>query len=118
MNAKPYDLKERTFQLAVQVLNISGMLPIHPEAGIVRKQLARAGTSVGSNVEEADGAETRPEKRRLFILARREARETRFWLRIVQHKWSPGIKVDENLQEVLEIVRILSSIILKLGKSG
>jgi four helix bundle protein len=118
MNPKPYDLKERTFLFAARILKLAGMLQVTNESQIVRKQLARAGTSIGSNVEEADGCETRAEKRRLFILARREARETRYWLRIVQHLWSPGVNVESDLTEISEIVKILSSIILKLGGSS
>jgi four helix bundle protein len=115
MGQKPFDLKERTFLFAVRILKVAAMLPQNNEAQIVRKQIARAGSSIGSNDEEADGCGTKPEARRIFIIARREARETRYCLRIIQHLWSPGIDVKADLEEVSEIIKILSAIISKLG---
>ena|SRR6185503_16242530 len=114
MGPKPYDLKERTFLFAVRMLKVAAMLPENNEARIVRRQLARSGPSVGSNVEESDGATTKPEKRRLFVIARREAREARYWLKIIQHLWSPGVNVEADILEASELINILSSIILKL----
>ena len=115
MEAKPFDLKERSLLFAVRILKAAAMLPENSEARIVRKQLARAGSSIGSNIEEADGAITKPDKRRMFAIARKEARETRYWLRIVQHLWSPGVNVEGDLAEASELLKILSTIIAKLG---
>jgi four helix bundle protein len=91
------------------------MLPENREAAILRKQLVRAGPSIGSNVQEAEGAETKPEKRRILIIARREAREARYWLRIAHPLWSPGVNVEADIQEASELINILSSIMTKLG---
>jgi hypothetical protein len=60
-SAKPFDPRERTLLLAVRMLEVAGLLPVSPEAQVVRQQLARAGTSVGANVEEADGAFSIPD---------------------------------------------------------
>jgi len=115
MDPKPYDLKEPTFLFALRILKIAAMLPANNEARIVRRPLARSGPSIGSNVEEADGASTKPEKRRIFVIARREAREARYWLRIILHLWSPGVSVEADVAEASEIVNILSAIIGKLA---
>ena len=56
MNPKPYDLRERTFLFAVNLLKLTAMLPENNEARIVKKQIARSGSAIGSNVEEADGS--------------------------------------------------------------
>ena len=53
---KPFDIRERTFEFALRSMEISAALPPEPEAQIARSQLARAGSSVGANTEEADGA--------------------------------------------------------------
>lgn len=110
---KPYDIRERTFELAVRVLEIASALPSSPEANVVRYQLARAGGSVGANVEEADGAVSKPDKRKSLVIARKESRELHFWLRIVKRRW-PAMGVEADLQETMEILRILSAIILRL----
>jgi four helix bundle protein len=111
---KPFDLRERTLLLAVRILEVAARLPSAPEAYVVRQQIARAGTSIGANVEEADGAFSRMDKRRSFIIARKEARELRFWLRVIERRW-PGVDISSDLTEATEIILILSAIVAKLG---
>jgi len=53
------DIKERTFNFAVRVVKLVNSLP-RTTAGIeLGRQLIRSGTSIGANVEEADGADTK-----------------------------------------------------------
>jgi four helix bundle protein len=90
-NGKPYDLRERTFQFALRILQLSATLPDTLEARVIRRQLVGAGTSIGANVEEADGAASRADTRRSFVIAKKEAQETRFWLRIAEAKWGKAV---------------------------
>ena len=55
----PYDIRERTFQFAVRVLKAVRQLPDDSATRVVAYQLTKSATSVGANVEEADGAESR-----------------------------------------------------------
>ena len=114
MAERPPDLKERAFEFSIRILKVAAALPQISEAQVVRKQIARAGLSVVTNIEEADGCDTRPETRRIFIIARREARETRVLLRIIQRLWSSAVNVEGDLKEVTELIKILSAIINKL----
>lgn len=113
--SKPYDLRKRTLEFAIRILEISGRLPATREAIAVRSQFSRAGSSVGANVEEADGAISRAEKRRCFIIARKECRETRYWLNLIEERWGgkDGFKAD--IREATGILCILSTIIDKLS---
>src|SRR2546427_4017280 len=106
IDPKPYDLKERSLLFAIRMVKVAAMLPENSEAKIVRRQIARAGTSIGANIEEADGAISRPDKRRSFSIARKETRETRYWLRIIQRLWSPGVHVDADIMEATELLNI------------
>jgi four helix bundle protein len=80
-------------------------------------QLTKAATSVGANVEEADGAESRRDFIHKLSIARKEARETRYWLRVVgaavpHEEWT-------SLQgESEEITRIISAIIRSTQRNG
>ena len=114
MAERPRDLKERAFEFTIRVLKIAGALPRVTEAQIVRRQIARSGLSIRTNIEEADGCDTRPETRRTFIIARREARETRVLLRVIRHLWNSAVNVEADLKEITELIKILSSIIVKL----
>ena len=75
---------ERTFEFAVPLVGVLRMLPRTTPGFELGKQLIRSGTSIGANVEEAQGARTKPEFINSMNIAKREARETRYWLRVCQ----------------------------------
>jgi four helix bundle protein len=78
------DLPERTFQFACRVVRVCRHLSREP--GISRQvagQLLRAGTSVGANIEEAIAAYTPREFACKYALVLREAREAKYWLRLL-----------------------------------
>ena len=100
---KPYDIRERTMEFALRVLEICGKLPENPEGYAVRGQLVRCGTSIGANVEEADGAVSRADKRKSFVVARKECRETRYWLKLIERKWAQ-LQVGRDISEATEIL--------------
>jgi four helix bundle protein len=108
----PFDIKQRTFLFGVRVVRLVGTLP-RTVAGIeVGRQLIRAGTSVGSNMEEADGAISKKDFIKHAKIARKEARESRFWLRIMTAAdLLHDPEVHSLTQEADELVRILSGII-------
>jgi four helix bundle protein len=112
---KPYDLRDRTFEFAVRMLDVAGTLPRESNGLMIAGQLARSAASVGANTEEADGAVTRADKRKTFIVARKEAREVRYWLRIIDRIWGAKLPVRNDIREATEILYILSTIIERLG---
>jgi four helix bundle protein len=113
----PYDIRERTFQFAVRVLREIRRLPDDPATRVVAYQLAKSATSIGADVEEADGAESRRDFVHKMSIARKEARETRYWLRIVRAAILDSGEFAALEQESDEVVRILSAIIASAGKS-
>jgi four helix bundle protein len=120
MTTEPrYDLKERTFQFGVRVLKFAAVLPRTVIAVELTRQLIRAATSVGANVEEAEGAESRRDTAHKMAIARKEARESRYWLRmILASGMVSSSQLDEAnalIREAEELVKILSAIIQKLA---
>jgi len=109
-----YDIRERTFHFARRVLEIAEMLPLSPTSDAIRVQLIKAGTSVGANVEEADGSLTRPDFRNRIVIARKEAREANYRLRLIAGKYIDEPSMAQDIQESTELVRIFSSIIAKV----
>lgn len=79
----PQDIQNRTFKFGVRIINLVDRLPRRLGTEVVAKQLARSGTSVGANVSEADGAESHADFVHKIKLARKEALESRFWLRVL-----------------------------------
>ena len=108
-----YDLRARTFAFAKRILEIAEMLPGTPTCNAIRIQLIKAGTSVGANIEEADGSLTRPDFRNRVVIARKEARETNYWLLLIAGKYIEEHSLSRDIQEGRELVKIFSSIIAK-----
>jgi four helix bundle protein len=109
----PFDIKERTFLFGVRVVRLVGQLPRNVAGIEVGKQLVRAGTSVGANVEEAQNGESKRDFVHKMGIAAKEAREARYWLRIVKATLLQDAEVDALVQEADELVRILATIITK-----
>jgi four helix bundle protein len=112
----PYDIRERTFQFAVRVLQVIRQLPDDTATRVVAYQLAKSATSIGANVEEADGAESRRDFIHKMSVARKEARESRYWLRIIRAAILDNKEFSALEQESNELVRILSAIIASAKK--
>lgn len=113
-------IKERTYKFALEVVKISNILP-KTVAGIeLGKQLLRSGSSVGANVIEAEGAYTKAEFVYHMNIAKKEAKETNYWLQIiVDSKLLPDNWVREvkNIQrECEEIIKILSKSVITAEK--
>jgi four helix bundle protein len=81
---KPMDIRERAFGFAVRVIRLYRHLDEKPGVGrISGKQLLRAGTSIGANVEEAQAGQSRADFISKNAIALKEARETHYWLRLL-----------------------------------
>lgn len=78
----------------------------------VSNQLLKSGTSIGANVEEALGGFSRKEFSAKMAIAYKEARETKYWLRLMQDTELVEPKMAKSfLADVEELIRILASIV-------
>ena len=81
---RKFDIQERTFEFAVRVAKLVNQLP-RTVAGVeIGRQVVRSATAVGANVEEADAAESKRNFIHKMSIAHKEARETRYWFRVIQ----------------------------------
>jgi len=112
---KPYDLRERLYIFSKRIMQLCRMLPKTPECEVIRKQLAKAGTSIGANFEEADGSLTKKDFVNKVAIARKEAKETKYWLRIISGNCFCESKIQDDDREIEEIICILSAILKKSG---
>ena len=115
---KPRDIKDRTFDFAVEIVHLCQDLDKTP--GTTRtlgRQLLRSGTSVGANVEEAQAGQSRPDFISKYSIALKEARETIYWLRLLKTSGvSTGQRLEILRQEAEQIARIIGSIIVNTRK--
>lgn len=106
------EIHERTFSLSLRLLKVVDALPPSVSGRMIAGRLARCGTSIGANVEEAQGGHSRAEFARRMGIARSEARETVYWLRLIEgHGLVPPSRLAAVRAEAEEIARILTTIV-------
>lgn len=114
---KPFDLEERTFLFARECRYYLKTLPKTISNIEDGKQLIRSSGSVGANYIEAN--EKLGDKDLVFRLkiSRKEAKESKFWLRLL-HELNPDQRFfsETLLFEIEELRKILSTIITKTTK--
>jgi four helix bundle protein len=104
------DLSDRLLDFAVGVIKVADMLPNTVAGRHVGGQLIRAGTSSGSNYEEACGAESRPDFVHKMSVVLKELKEARFWLRVIQRT---GMLSATHINSVLDECKQLCAFIAK-----
>jgi len=102
-------INSRAFDFAVQIFELYKYLNTEKREYVLGKQLLKAGTSIGANVEEAAAAQSKKDFIAKMSIALKEARETNYWLRLL--KRTGYIKKDELITESSEIMNILGAIV-------
>jgi four helix bundle protein len=82
-NHTEFDLEERTAKFGEAVISFAKRLPTNPVSLPLISQLVRAATSVGANYCEANDAQTKKEFRHRISICRKEAKESKHWLRMM-----------------------------------
>ena len=107
------DIEKRTFEFSLRIVRLCKALEKERVGRILMNQILRSGTSIGANVEEAQGAQSKADFIAKMFIARKEARETRYWLRIIaEADLMPKEKMSPIIQEAEEIMKIVSAIIV------
>ena len=117
---KPRDIVERTFDFAVRIVQLSGKLDQRPGVGrIIMSQILRAGTSIPSNVEEAQAGQSKADFISKMSIALKEARETHLRLRLLATaKIVPDAEPLPMIDEAEEIKRVIGAIIVSSRRNS
>jgi four helix bundle protein len=98
-----------TFQFALDIIQFTEVLEQQKKYNLA-KQLFRCGTSIGANVREAQGAESKADFIHKMKIAYKEVEETEYWLSLCNH--SPNYpNPDKLLGDVQSIFRVIGKII-------
>ena len=107
---KDNPIKDKSFDFALEIIKLSQHLQNQREY-VLSKQVLRSGTSIGAMVEEANAAESRRDFIHKMKIAMKEARETHYWLRLLdQSDLISDLDIAEHLDEADELSRMLTSI--------
>ena len=109
---KPFDIRQRLLLFGCDIIRATQFL--HTRGPIERAlsfQILAAGTSIGANVQEADGASSRADFVAKLRIALKEAKETRFRLALCRESELLDARFDPLLKEADEVVRIIGAIV-------
>ncbi|MBZ0263777.1 four helix bundle protein [bacterium] len=107
-------VQEKSYAFALRMIKLHKYL-IENKQYEVAKQVVRSGTSIGANIEEALGGHSERDFYYKMSISHKEARETRYWIRLLRD--SEILKPNEAkslLVDIEELVKLLSSITLSL----
>jgi len=108
---KPNNIKSKTFDFAIEIVNLYKYLITEKKEYVMGKQILRAGTSIGANYREADNAQSRKDFIHKLAICQKEADETLFWLELLYKTAFIPKEVFEKLHnDGTEILKILKTI--------
>jgi four helix bundle protein len=112
-------IQQKSFDFALKIVEAYKVLAHQKKEFVMSKQLLKAGTSVGANVEEAIGAQSKADFIHKLSISYKEARETNFWLKLLnKSSYIDDALYVELQQDCEEVLRILTSILNTLkGKN-
>ena len=114
------DIEDRTSDYAIRAIKLFRHLERTRDsvARILGKQFLRSGTSVGANITEAQSGQSRADFIHKCSIAQKEAKESRYWLKLmIRANLVPISKLAPLLQETEEIVAIITTIIVNTKKN-
>jgi four helix bundle protein len=101
----------KSYAFAIKIVNICKFLQAEKKEYILSKQLIRSGTSIGANIEEAIGGQSRKDFFAKLTISYKEARETKYWIRLLTDtNYLTKEQTAPLLEDIEELLRIIGSI--------
>ena len=115
MSGPPQEIGARCFAFAVRVVKLCRALEKKPGSSrTLANQLLRSGTSVGANLEESKGGQSRADFLAKVYIALKEARETHYWLRLlIASEVMTEDRLIGMIDESNQLIAILTAIVKK-----
>ena len=110
-------VREKSFAFALDVISLYKQLQSEKEF-VLSRQMLRSGTSIGANIEEALAGQSRRDFLAKMSIASKEARETRYWLVLLQQSKLTKLDLKPAISQVESLMRILTSIVKTTAKSS
>lgn len=104
-------VREKSYAFALRIIKVYRYLAEDKHEYVLSKQLLRAGTSIGANVEEAHGGQSEKDFAAILAVAYKEARETHYWVRLLRDSdYLTPAQAESLLADTDELLRLLGSI--------
>lgn len=103
-------LREKSFQFAIQVVELTRQLHSEKKEFVLSKQLLRSGAAIGALLSDVECGQTRADFAHKISISLKEANETKYWLKfLAQTRLIEKNQIDSNYQDCLELIRMLVS---------
>ena len=110
-------IRNKSYNFSLKIIKIYQELTLEKREFILSKQLIRSGTSIGANVEEAVGAQSKNDFIAKLSISYKESWETLYWLRLLtDSKFLNDQQSSSLISDCEELLKILGSI-LKTAKT-
>lgn len=103
-------VQEKSFEFSLTIIKLYKRM-IDQKEYVLSKQLLRSGTSIGANIEEATAGISKKDFIAKMSISSKEARETRYWLKLIEKSNLVEIDIKEELKQVEDLTNILTSIV-------
>jgi four helix bundle protein len=110
-NDKKYDLEDRTFSFAKNVIEYVKNLPKGIAYSEIGKQLVRSAGSVGANYIEANESLSKKDFIMRVKISKKEAKESQYWLKLSAPEKSQESEKIALMCECDELIKIFGAII-------
>lgn len=110
------DYRSRSFAFACDIVRLYQIL-VKTVPQPLARQVLRAGTSIGANLEEAKSAQSRKDLAAKFSIALKETRETSYWLRLLSAtSLAQEVALAGPLDEANQLIAILTASVRRLKR--
>ena len=113
---KEVKVADISFEFALQIIKLSRDL-VNNKEYILSKQIMRSGTSIGANIEEANSGHSKKDFLAKMIIALKECRETKYWLRLLKGSAVIEFNHEAYFKTADDIFNILTRIVLSTKRN-
>ena len=103
-------IQTKSYQFSLSVIILYKSL-VKKKEFVFARQLLKSATSIGANVEEALAAQSKKDFISKMAIASKEARETKYWLRLINDAQLVDKDLSHYLSKIEELIKILTSIV-------
>jgi four helix bundle protein len=104
-------IQKKSYLFAVRIVKLNKYLVNEKKEFVLSKQVLKSGTSIGANVEEAIGGQSKPDFFFKMTIAYKEARETHYWLRLLRDTdYLDENSADSLIKDIEELLKIITAI--------
>lgn len=101
----------KSYDFALRIIKVYKHLSQEKKEFVLSKQLLRSGTSIGANIEESIGGQSKADFFAKITIAYKETRESKYWIRLLRDsEYLTNEQSEDLLKDVEELLKIIGSI--------